>query len=86
MPDPSSVPPGQEQCLGVPSRDAAETLGPGVLPVADEHDDFAVLAEPRDPEALAAFRSRSSTARPTFMRSASLRAKPAALTSTCPRA
>jgi putative molybdopterin biosynthesis protein len=40
---------------GMAIRPVAEALGLGFLPVADEHYDFAVRQEPRDPGALAAF-------------------------------
>lgn len=40
---------------GMAIRPVAEALGLGFLPVADEHYDFAVWAEPRDAEAMQAF-------------------------------
>lgn len=40
---------------GMAIRPVAEAMGLGFLPVADEHYDFAVSDEPRDPKALAAF-------------------------------
>jgi putative molybdopterin biosynthesis protein len=40
---------------GMAIRPVAEAQGLGFLPVADEQYDFAVLEQPRDPEALAAF-------------------------------
>lgn len=40
---------------GMAIRPVAEALGLGFLPVADEHYDFAVWTDPRDPAAIAAF-------------------------------
>jgi putative molybdopterin biosynthesis protein len=40
---------------GMAIRPVAENMGLGFLPVADEHYDFAVWANPRDPGAIAAF-------------------------------
>ncbi|MCC5954805.1 MAG: molybdopterin biosynthesis protein [Natronohydrobacter sp.] len=40
---------------GMAIRPVAEAMGLGFLPVADEDYDFAVWAEPRDPDAIAAF-------------------------------
>ncbi len=42
---------------GVAIRPVAEALGLGFIPLADEHYDFAVLAAPRLPGAIAAFRA-----------------------------
>lgn len=40
---------------GMAIRPVAQALGLGFLPVADEHYDFAVWDDPRDPQAIAAF-------------------------------
>lgn len=40
---------------GMAIRPVAEALGLGFLPVADEHYDFAVWQDPRDPDALSGF-------------------------------
>jgi putative molybdopterin biosynthesis protein len=40
---------------GMAIRPVAQALGLGFLPVADEHYDFAVWTDPRDPAAIAAF-------------------------------
>jgi putative molybdopterin biosynthesis protein len=40
---------------GMAIRPVAEALGLGFLPVADEHYDFAVWQDPRDPAALEMF-------------------------------
>ncbi|MCC1481677.1 molybdopterin biosynthesis protein [Roseibaca sp. Y0-43] len=40
---------------GMAIRPVADALGLGFIPVADEHYDFAVWQDPRDPEAVAAF-------------------------------
>ncbi len=40
---------------GMAIRPVADALGLGFLPVADEHYDFAVWQDPRDPDALAGF-------------------------------
>lgn len=42
---------------GMAIRPVAEAMGLGFLPVADEHYDFAVWQDPRDPQALAAFQA-----------------------------
>ncbi|SEF87002.1 molybdopterin biosynthesis protein [Bosea lathyri] len=41
---------------GIAIRPVAEACGLGFLPLAEEHYDFAVAAEPRAPDAIAAFR------------------------------
>jgi putative molybdopterin biosynthesis protein len=48
---------------GMAIRPVAEALGLGFIPVADEHYDFAVWQDPRDPEAVTAFEAalREST-------------------------
>ena len=40
---------------GMAIQPVAETQGLGFLPVAEEHYDFAVWQDPRDPDAVAAF-------------------------------
>jgi putative molybdopterin biosynthesis protein len=45
---------------GMAIRPVAEAMGLGFLPVADEHYDFAVSDEPRNPKALAAFEAALS--------------------------
>jgi putative molybdopterin biosynthesis protein len=48
---------------GMAIRPVAEALGLGFLPVADEHYDFAVWDEPRDPSAVAAFEAALAESR-----------------------
>jgi putative molybdopterin biosynthesis protein len=48
---------------GLAIRPVAEALGLGFLPVADEHYDFAVWREPRDPAALATFEAALAESR-----------------------
>jgi putative molybdopterin biosynthesis protein len=45
---------------GMAIRPVAQALGLGFIPVADEHYDFAVWHDPRDPEAVTAFETALS--------------------------
>ncbi|MFC7704622.1 molybdopterin biosynthesis protein [Plastorhodobacter daqingensis] len=53
---------------GMAIRPVAEAMGLGFLPVADEHYDFAVWQEPRDPEAIAAFEAALTESAPDIRR------------------
>ena len=49
-------------------RPVAEAAGLGFLPVADEHYDFALWTDPRDPDAIALFEAALAEAAPDLAR------------------
>ena len=51
---------------GMAIRPVASALGLGFLPVADEHYDFAVWTEPRDPDTIAAFEAALAQSGPAL--------------------
>jgi len=53
---------------GMAIRPVAEAAGLGFLPVADEHYDFALWTDPRDPDAIALFEAALAEAAPDLAR------------------